>query len=105
MRNKLDTRLARLAANQWGIVTVEQLLACGLSRPAITRRVQAGRLHPLHRGVYAVGHTNLAREGHFLAAVKACGPNAVLSHYSAAAHHGLVMWDDRYPEVTTTRSA
>jgi very-short-patch-repair endonuclease len=103
MRNKLDARLARLAANQWGVVTVEQLLACGLSRPGISRRVQAGRLHPLHRGVYAVGHTNLSLEGHFLAAVKACGPHAVLSHFAAAAHHGFVTWDGRFPTVTVPR--
>ena len=49
-----------------------------------------------------MGHANLSREGAHLAAVKACGPTAVLSHYSAAALYGLVRWDDRYPEVTTT---
>jgi very-short-patch-repair endonuclease len=38
--------------------------------------------------------------GRFLAAVKACAPGAVLSHYSAAALYELVRWDDRYPEVT-----
>ena len=53
-------------------------------------RVRNGRLHPLHRGVYAVGHPNLPLEGRFLAAVKACGPGAVLSHYSAAALWGFV---------------
>jgi very-short-patch-repair endonuclease len=47
-----------------------------------------------------VGHRNVPLEGRFLAAVKACGPNAVLSHFSAATLYGLVHWDDRYPEVT-----
>ena len=60
-----------------------------------------GPLHPLYRGVYAVGHANLPLEGRFLAAVKACGPTAVLSHVSAAALYDLVRWDYRYPEVTT----
>jgi very-short-patch-repair endonuclease len=50
-----------------------------------------------------VGHTNLRLEGHLLAAVKACGDGAVLSHYSAAALYGLVKWDHRYPEITTPR--
>jgi hypothetical protein len=59
-----------------------------------------GRLHPVHRGIYAVGHVNLPLEGRLLAAVKACGPGAVLSHYSAAALWGFVDWDDRIPEVT-----
>ena len=44
-------------------------------------------------------------EGRFLAAVKACGPTAVLSHFSAAALYGLVRWDDRYPEVTVAGTA
>ena len=44
----------------------------------------AGRLHRLYRGVYAVGHTELSLEGRWIAAVFACGPNAVLSHGSAA---------------------
>ena len=63
-------------------------------------RVRNGHLHPLYRGVYAVGHANVTLEGRFLAAVKACGPTAVLSHFSAAALYGLVRWDDRFPEVT-----
>ena len=50
-----------------------ELRACGLTQDAIARRVRNGRLHPLYRGVYAVGHANLAREGWWLAAVKACG--------------------------------
>lgn len=43
-----------------------------------------GLLHPLHRGVYAVGHTNLSLHGECLAAVLAVGPGSLLSHYSAA---------------------
>ena len=49
------------------------------------RRVAAGWLHRLHRGVYAVGHRRLARKGHWMGAVLACGHGAVLSHRSAAA--------------------
>jgi very-short-patch-repair endonuclease len=55
--------------------------------------------------VYAVGHTNLSLEGRLLAAAKACGPDAVVSHYSAAALYGLVKWDHRYPEITAPRAA
>jgi very-short-patch-repair endonuclease len=50
--------------------------------------------------VYAVGHDNPPLEGRFLAAVRACGAEAVLSHFSAAALFGLVRWDHRHPEVT-----
>jgi very-short-patch-repair endonuclease len=58
----------------------------------------------MHRGVYAVGHANVSVEAVFLAAVKACGAGAVLSHYAAAAHWGMVEWDDRYPSVTAPRA-
>jgi len=43
-----------------------------------------GRLHRLYRGVFAVGHTNLSLHAQCLAAVLACGPDALLSHVSAA---------------------
>ena len=94
-------RVAQLAADQWGVLSLDELRTCGMTRDAVAVRVRNGRLHPLHRGVYAVGHANLPLEGRFLAAVKACGPTAVLSHFSAATLYGLVRWDDRHPEVTT----
>jgi len=97
-----DVRVAQLAADQWGVLSLDELRACGMTRDAVAVRVRNGRLHPLHRGVYAVGHSNLPLEGRFLAAVKACGSTAVLSHFSAGALYGLVRWDDRHPEVTTT---
>lgn len=50
----------------------------------------AGRLHRLHQGVFAVGHTNLSLEGRCLAAVLASGPNSLLSHYSAGWLLGLI---------------
>jgi len=84
------------------VVSLDELRACGLSRDAVETRARRGWLHPLYRGVYATGHANVPREGRFLAAVKACGPTAVLSHFSAAAVYDLVRWDDRRPEVTTT---
>jgi very-short-patch-repair endonuclease len=87
MRHKLakpDRTVAEIAARQHGVVNRKQLSWAGLSPKAISRRVQAGRLHRLYRGVYAVGHTNLSREGRWLAAVFACGEGAVLSHENAA---------------------
>jgi hypothetical protein len=62
-------------------------------------------LHRVHEGVYAVGHPNLPLEGHFLAAVKACGEGALLSHYAAGALFGLVRWDGRRIEVTVPGTA
>jgi predicted transcriptional regulator of viral defense system len=48
--------IADLAAKQHGVVSARQLAAAGLPDYSVTRRVKAGRLHRLHRGVYAVGH-------------------------------------------------
>jgi hypothetical protein len=62
--------------------------------------VRRGILHPLYRAVFAWGHYNISTEGRFLAAVKACGAYAVLSHFSAAALHELVRWDGRPFEIT-----
>jgi hypothetical protein len=104
MANKSDNRpdalAAVLAAEQWGVLSIEELKGCGLTRQAIAARERRGFLHRLHQGVYAVGHPSVPLEGRFLAAVKACGPGAVLSHLSAAALSGSVEWDDRRIEVT-----
>ena len=102
MADKVDNAVAYLAAEQWGILSLAELRTCGLSGDMVSDRVRKGHLHRLHRGVYAVGHPNVPLNGRFLAAVKACGPTARLSHYSAAALYGFVTWDGRLPEVTVT---
>jgi very-short-patch-repair endonuclease len=79
-----ERQVAELAARQYGVVTRAQLLAVGLGRRAIDLRLRAGRLHPVHRGVYLVGHTTAPRYAREMAAVLACGPGSVLSHLSAA---------------------
>jgi very-short-patch-repair endonuclease len=82
-------RLWALVARQHGVVTREQLLDLGFSPQAITHRLSRGRLHPVWRGVYAVGRPELARHGLWMAAVLSCGSEAALSHDSAAALWGI----------------
>lgn len=74
-----------------------ELWACGLTRGGVMRRLKKGLLHEIHRGVYAWGHDGLEWRGRCLAAVKACGPGAALSHYSAAALWRLVEIDESRP--------
>jgi predicted transcriptional regulator of viral defense system len=81
-----DRLVGRMAARQHGVITLGQLLSARLTPDAIKRRVAAGRLHRIHRGVYAVGHPNITREGVWLAAVRTCGVGAALSHQSAGQH-------------------
>jgi hypothetical protein len=76
--------LAELAAAQYGVVSFRQLIRLGFTKSAIGRAREAGRLHRIHQGVYAVGHAALSNHGRCMAAVLACGPRAVLSHRSAA---------------------
>jgi very-short-patch-repair endonuclease/predicted transcriptional regulator of viral defense system len=86
MRSRGDDRLiAEVARRQHGVVGRWQLIREGLSEEEIDGRIRTGRLHPVRHGIYAVGHTCLSRKGRWLAAVLASGPDAVLSHYSAAA--------------------
>jgi hypothetical protein len=85
------------------VVSRAQLLALGLSRGAVEHWLSVGRLQLLYRGVYALGHASLRPEGARLAAVLACGPNAVLSHRSAAAHWGLLRTDQTRIDVTAAR--
>ena len=80
--------IGQLARRDHGVLATSELLDCGLTHAGIHRRTRAGRLHRLYHGVYAVGHTALSREGGWLAAVKACGRAAVLSHQSAGE-----LWD------------
>ena len=80
----VDRAIAELAEAQRGVVTRRQVLELGIEAGAIKHRVRTGRLHPLHRGVYLVGHAVPPEGAREIAAVLASGPRAVLSHRSAA---------------------
>jgi very-short-patch-repair endonuclease len=79
-----DLVITALADAQHGVVSRTQLLAAGLTRRHVERRIQRSLLRVVHRGVYAVGHRALAQEAIWMAAVLAAGEGAVLSHWSAA---------------------
>lgn len=83
-RAKADLAVASIAERQHGVISVWQLRDVGLDKHRVRHRALTGRLHQIHRGVYAVGHPRLSREGRWMAAVLACGDGAVISHRSAA---------------------
>jgi very-short-patch-repair endonuclease len=84
-----DRRIWKLVRRQHGVISHSQLREFGLGRSSIRWRVKSGRLHPVRRGVYAVGRPEMSPRGRWMAALLACGPGAVLSHGSAAALWGF----------------
>jgi very-short-patch-repair endonuclease len=83
-RAPIDRVIAELASRQHGVVATRQLRERGVPTDAVLERHRLGRLHRLHRGVYAVGHLAPSAERDWMAAVIAVGDGAVLSHRSAA---------------------
>jgi len=81
--------VAELAGRQHGVVATSQLHGLGLTKDSIAGWESRGALHRLHRGVYAVGHTAITRQGRWMGAVLASGPGAVLSHQTAAGLWGI----------------
>ena len=81
--------LQDLAAAQHGAVARRQLLERGVPAGTVDAWLGDGRLHPVHRGVYAFGRPGLGERGRWSAAVLSCGPGATLSDYSALGNLGV----------------
>jgi hypothetical protein len=84
-RGGRDASVWDLVEAQHGVLARRQLLGLGFSSKEIEHRLAIGRLHRIHWGVYAVGRPSVDPFGRWMAAVLACGEEAVLSHSSAAA--------------------
>lgn len=82
--SKREREIVALGNRQHGVISRRQLLNLGLGVRTIGRRLEMGRLHRLHREVYAVGDPRVNARGRWMAAVLACGDGALLSHRSAA---------------------
>ena len=61
-----------------------QILEAGVGRATVSRWLAGGRLHRIHPGVYAVGHSELRDEGWLAGALLYAGKGAALSHVTAA---------------------
>lgn len=83
-KRSVDGLIIALAARSHGVVSRVVLHGAGVTEREIKTRVGDGRLQPLHRGVYLVGAV-ASEYAYPQAALLACGPDAVLSHWSAAA--------------------
>jgi very-short-patch-repair endonuclease len=81
--------VSALAAKQFGVVSLAQLLALGLTYGEIRGLVAQGFLHRLFRGVFAVGHRNINKWGWLMAASLATPDDSFLTHRTSAATRGL----------------
>jgi hypothetical protein len=84
--------LVEVATRQHGVVSHRQLIWLGFGIRLIEIRLWEGWLQPVHRNVYAVGHTRLGRRSWWWAGLLGYGPGAVLSHHTAA-----VLWGVQRP--------
>jgi predicted transcriptional regulator of viral defense system len=98
-----DARIAALARRQHGVVSFRQLRAIGLGEDAIAYRAKTGRLHRIHRGVYAPGHAILSLKAQFMAAALAAGDGAAISHAAAAHLLGLLSFNATRIDVSSSR--
>lgn len=90
LRHQLAAEVIALATTQHGVVATRQLLAFGYSGKMIRTDVEHGRLIPVHKGVYRVGHKALPEWSREMAAVLACGTGSYVSHWDAAILHGML---------------
>jgi very-short-patch-repair endonuclease len=91
--------LAKLATQQYGVVSTRQLDGLGYGRNSVAKAATAGRLHRIHRGVYVVGYRRLSWRGRCMAAVLASSPS-VASHLSAGWLWGLLRFRPETQHVT-----
>jgi very-short-patch-repair endonuclease len=104
IRGELTERLralGELATHQGGVVALWQLLELGFSSDTVHRWLACGRLHRIHRGVYAVGHGALPLRGRLMGAVVACGPETTLSHRDGAGWWAILPTNRARVDVTS----
>ena len=75
---------AGAAARQYGLFTLGQAVAAGLTPRQVEGGVRRGRWSRVHRGVYRLAGVPVGDEQRLLAAVLAVGPGAAASHRAAA---------------------
>jgi len=96
----VEQQLARIASKNHGVVTRRDLARAGITGAEIKHRVGVGALIRVHWGVYRVGHRAPSLESRYLAAVRACGEEAVLSGRAAGYYLGILKGGPPPPEVT-----
>ena len=90
MARALPVTCRELLGTQHGVMSRPQALAAGIGPETVKSMVRTGRWQQLHRGVYATYTGEPDRLAQMWAALLRAGPDAVLSHRSAAELDQLV---------------
>jgi hypothetical protein len=105
MVNDVPERLRALLIAQRGVLTRAQALDGGMTDKAIAVRLHNGRWRSLQLGVYAAFNGEPPRPSLIWAAVLRGGPDAVLSHQTAAELSGLTAAPESLIHVTVPSGA
>jgi len=81
--------LDEIAAGQAGHFTSQQAVEAGISAQLLSHHVRHGGLLHVHRGVYRLARFPVGEHDDLVAAALWAGADAVISHDSALALHGL----------------
>lgn len=100
MARQLPDELRDLLAGQCGVFARWQANAIAVDRGLISARLASGRWRRLYQGVYAAFTGDLCREAEVWAALLRAGPQAVLSHQTAAEIDGFTARPSRLIHVT-----
>jgi very-short-patch-repair endonuclease len=104
-RRDPDAACLAIAARQYGILSREQALSCGISSPAIGRRVAAGHWIIVCRGIYRLSAFPVSAQQALLAACRWASPHGVVSHRAAAGLWKLEPFALEVLEITVPRPA
>lgn len=96
-------RVRKQGERQAGRMSYAQLRALGVGRGEIEVWIKRQTLVRVLPRVYALGHLAPSREGDLWAAVLYAGPNAALSHATAAQWRGLIDYPPAVIEVSSPR--
>ena len=83
-------KIRALAGAQYGLVTRQQVLELGASDKKIRRLISSGQWDRTSSGIYVVGAEGPSWERRAMTALLLCGPDAMLSGFSAARAWGLI---------------
>jgi hypothetical protein len=96
----IETRLAHLARDQFGIITRDQAARQGIDGDSLETRVNRKVLLRLHPGVYCLASVSPSAEQRILAGWLAVSEDSVsIAKYSAARIHGLPTGNEHQASV------